>query len=199
MKRTSLLWVAAVTVGAGCLQDYDSFEFGEGGTPNTGGAGPTSTAGPGSSNTTGAGSPTSSGQTTTGSGPTTAVSTGASTAMSSSTGGTGPFIECGGETCDVSLNQVCCVDSPGSASCEVGGCSGNDVPVECDEQADCPGEICCVFETGGSPDSIECSPTCDGQSQDPICMGSGDPICMTPTMCVQSPDLPSGYEYCQSS
>lgn len=197
MTACLTLGCLGVLTTAGCLQDYDDFSFGAGGAPPTTSAGTTSGPGPTTTGTgttvTGTATVTS---TTTNTVTTNTVTTNTvTTAMSSSTGMPGTIVDCDGMDCDVSSNN-CCIDGSQNGSCGGGNC-GNDIDVECDEHADCPGQICCLFENNGDTVSVECAATCDGFDADPICGNAGDPACQDPTTCTDVDDLPGGYQSCQ--
>ena len=192
MSRLRNGFIVAALVAGGCTQDYDEFQFGAGGAGATssGGAGPTST-------TTGATSTT--GTTTTSSSTTTATSSTTTTTSTATTstgmGGMGPVtVDCAGSTCYISAGEVCCADGA-TGACESGTCqSGGDIPVSCDEQADCPGAICCVFKSGGNVDSVQCASNCQGNNADPLC-SVAEPCAMS--TCTAEPDLPAGFMSCQ--
>ena len=204
MKATNLCLLVssafAVTLAtAGCLQDYDEFQFGAGGAGSTATgatAAPGPTSGPGQTTTTTNGPTTTSGPTTT-TNTTNTTNTVASTTMASTTSG-GPLVDCGGDTCDVSAGETCCWDSGGqNGICTQGAC-GNDITIECDEAADCDGgEICCLHETNGNTDSVLCETMCNGFDNDPLCGGDGDAACANPTNCTDVDDLPGGFQSCQ--
>lgn len=190
----------------GCLQDYDQFEFGAGGAPSTssaGGAGPGSTTGGVTTATGTSGSTTTSGGTTTTS--TTSTTTTSATTTSATTtaattttgmGGMGPVVEvaCFGSDCNVDAGEVCCVANAAMGSCEAAPCdTGGDIPISCDSQDDCGGDICCVHFSQGDVVAVDCAANCNGQNVDPLCSAT-DP-CQFGT-CVPHADLPGGYMYC---
>lgn len=200
----SFSWLLPV-VSVGCLQDYDQFEFGAGGAPATtisaGGAGPATTT-TGVTTATGTSGATTSSTTTsstTASSTTATTTTAATTTVATTTtgvGGMGPgvVVDCFGADCDVDGGEVCCVANAAMGACEAAPCdSGGDIPISCDSQADCPGEICCVHFFQGDVTSVECSANCSGQNADPLCSAS-DPCQFG--LCVPHADLPGGYLYC---
>jgi hypothetical protein len=206
MKTVNLCLVVSCGLGtalaaSGCLQDYDQFEFGGGGAPattsaETTGPGPVTT-GTGQTNTTVTSTVGPTTTNTTNTTNTTAQTTTASTTMAStSSGPIGPTVDCDGNTCDIGAGETCCIDGSQNGACTQGSC-GNDIPVTCDEQADCGGQICCLFEDGSGTLSVECASDCSGADEDPICGGAADPACANPTICEPAPELPAGWESCQ--
>ena len=78
------------------------------------------------------------------------------------------------------------------ASCE-NNCTGGDIPIECDENADCGGtDICCVLKSGANTNSVECAATCDGSNADPLCAVD---TCAQGS-CTPNNQLPAGYDNC---
>ena len=193
----TLTIVASVAL-VGCLQDYDQFDFGAGGAPTTstdastgsssGSFGSTANSSGSTANSTAASTASS----TAGS---TAGSTAASTATSSSSSGGGVLVACFGDTCDVSAGEVCCVQNAAMGGCQQGSCGGSDIPITCDEQADCPGEVCCVNKNGANIDDVSCSFNCIGQDEDLICSAT-DPCPSMDGVCQPNADLPSPYQNC---
>ncbi|NUP09018.1 MAG: hypothetical protein HOW73_23455 [Polyangiaceae bacterium] len=183
--------LAVFVLGLGCTNDYDQFTFGggspgTGGTPGTGGSsGPT-----GGQSTSNGGAPSTGGEGGMGGTPTTDGGMGGMPG----TGGMPPGVEvpCGGETCNVDAGEECCIDNDGApfGTCK-SNCAGFEASLECNEPADCPGQLCCLDDSGGNLDGSHCGDFCGDEElcdpANPDC-GGGD--------CVQHPDLPDGYFFC---
>lgn len=197
--------VVATLVATACTEDFTQFQFtGEGGqgatTVGVGGAPATTTGG---TTTTSTGNTTSNttGATTTGA--TTTSTTAATTTAATTTTGGGPIdIPCGtGGTCDVDASEHCCIAKAGSANgtCATSSCNGSQAQLECNEPADCPGELCCIDKPSDFVDSA-CDPACDGGDDIQACSGNGT-ACMKADggsgVCSQISGLPTGYLGCQ--
>lgn len=104
---------------------------------------------------------------------------------------------------DCEVGQSCCFGSDDSSldHCEATSDCGVDYyTFQCNAQADCPGEACCVvFDLFGFTGSIECLPACDADSYR-ACADAGD--CMTNEECVQiftdayAPEYAPHYRAC---
>ncbi len=194
--RASAILVS-VTLAA-CLQDYDQFDFGAGGAPTTSSTDASTGSSSGSFGSTASSSAGSTANSTASSTANSTVSsTASSTATSSSSSGGVVLVDCFGDTCDVSAGEVCCVDNAAMGSCSMGGCASGEYPIECDEQADCPGEVCCVNKNGSAIDDVSCSFDCVGPNEDLIC-SSTDPCPAMEGMCLPEAELPLGYMNCDT-
>lgn len=187
--RTLILFGSAALALVACTQDYGQFGFGGGGTgASTSSSSTTSTTGTTTTTTSSGGGEGGAGGATT----TTTTSSGGGA------GGAPPTVsvDCDGNACDVDGTQRCCWDNGNDqGTCEADGNCGGDIPIECDEQSDCPGQVCCVDRSGNTVNGVTCVNNCTGQSR-PICEEGNAASCMG-TTCQPQDGLPDGYFTCQ--
>lgn len=181
-----------------CTNDYDQFNFGgaqpTGGTTNTGGT-TVNTGGMGSG---GGGAPSTGGMGSGGTPSTGGMGSGGtpSTGGMGGMGGSPPVVEvpCGDGVppCDIGAGESCCIDNNGASggTCK-SNCQGNEAALDCNEPADCPGQLCCLEAGGGDVSFSRCEDSC---SDETIC-DPANPDCGG-NSCVQHPDMPPGYFYC---
>ena len=85
----------------------------------------------------------------------------------------GPGIACGDETCTQD-SEMCCV-SGSDRWCDEHQCSAALARLECDDNADCPGERCCYTNIMESNWIMTlCSDDCEMWSGDQVCTQSSD-------------------------
>lgn len=113
-------------------------------------------------------------------------------------GGAPPVVsvDCDGTACDVDAPQRCCwSNADDQGTCQADGVCTGQIPIECDEQSDCPGQICCVNRSGNQVQSVTCVNNCSGQSRR-ICE-EGNAASCTGSTCQSQGGLPDGYFSCQ--
>ena len=111
-------------------------------------------------------------------------------------GPTGVTVPCGRATeCDVDGGQFCCVPMTGGKSGECAtNCQGNEATLACNEPDECPGQVCCLRDSMGNYTSSECRDE-DDCFDATLCDPAADD-CPPDSDCVQHPDMPPGYFYC---
>jgi hypothetical protein len=195
--RTLCLFGSAVLGLVACTQDYGQFGFGGGGTgASTSSSTTTTTSTTTGTNTT---TSTSSGGGEGGAGGTTTTTTTSSGGGMGGSGGAPPVVsvDCDGTPCVVEGSQRCCWNNgDGEGTCKADGVCTGQVPIECDEQSDCPGQICCANRQAGNLQSITCVNNCSTGQNRRICEAGNAQSC-TSGSCQQVPGAPDGYFSCQ--
>jgi hypothetical protein len=115
-----------------------------------------------------------------------------------------PGVTCGNAYCTAGT-EICCLDpSIPSSTCAAltaatDCANGGGVPIECDDQTDCPGRVCCGTQQFGNYTYVRCQSSCNGTNEVRFC----DPLlpvadqCASPfATCVPSALL-LGYYVCQ--
>jgi len=189
--NSRLAWWAlgSAALLGGCTGDFDAYDFsGAPGGAGGAGTGAGSSGGSGGSGNASNGGAGAIGNASNGGGGNTATG-------GSSMGGSAVLVDCGASPCDVASGAACCVDlDTEAATCPANGkCGGNDVKVECDGPADCPGEACCATTKGGDYDKVVCKGSCGGNDQ-LVCQIGDDSPCGGNTC---QADIPGGYGICQ--
>lgn len=95
--------------------------------------------------------------------------------------------------CNVDAGESCCIPQDGASTgtCK-NSCQGNEASLDCNEPADCPGQICCLNDSGPDWDSSRCQDDCF----DEVLCDPQNPDCGQFDDCIPHPDMPPGYFYC---
>ncbi len=187
----AVLVVSCSLINCGGDTDDDKGAAGGSGGASSGGSAGSATGGFGGTTTGGNGGATSggSGGVATGGNSGTAGSAGSGAVGSVNCGGiSSPPTECGPQ-------EYCC---SGKCVPDSAPCSG--YAFQCDDDADCPGQFCCVTKLGkldGGPQVAQCQASCDADTQLIVCKAPLSPGGCPPGMsCEITATLPPSYGYC---
>lgn len=211
VRAIAVLALALGAQGCNLLAGLDDVKFegtgGGGGTTSAQGGGGSAGGTTSSTETTGGGGTTSSTETTSSSSTTTGETTSSTTSTTTTTTATGPVVACNyPAVSDCDPGQVCCFDTSDTMPVDFCGTPGSCQPsskyaeLACEDNEDCPGEVCCMYFVLGANMNPEwqaayCDDACDDAQELATCESDAD--CTSPMTC-KAPfgDAYPSYKFC---